>query len=112
MVQPKNPYEHSNGNTLRQLAIMLGGLGSFVFCLIGIWIGIGNEHGDWTPGFDRLFFAMLIAALPCALPFTLNLFAILLLWQKRNRRFGIGLLASSCLISLGIGVVSVQIGNF
>lgn len=92
MVKPKNPYEDSNRDTLRQIAIMLGWLGPVVFCFIGIWIGLGSEYGDCIPSFDRVFFAMIIAAIPFILPFAMNLIAIPLLCRERNRQ-----VASRCL---------------
>ena len=107
-----NPYDESNRDTLVQLAVIVGYLASVAFCLLGIWLGLGNTYGDWTPSFDGVIFAAMIAAIPFAVPFTLNFVAIPLLFKEQNRAIGIALLASACLLALGIGFVAVRMGNF
>ena len=91
---------------------MLSWLGSVPCCLIGIYIGLGNEYADWTPSFDRVFFAMAIAAIPFLLPFAINMIAIPMLWQSRRRQIGIAMLVLSYLLALVVGIAAVRMGNF
>ena len=112
MVEPRNPYEGSNRDTFRQIATMAGCMGSIASCLTGIWIGLGNECDDWTPSIDRIFFVAFIAAIPFIIPFSMNLIAIPLLYREQNRQFGIGLLISSCLIALLLGLIAARMGRF
>lgn len=98
--------------TLQRLATILGWAAPLLCCLMGIWFGIGNEYGDWTPNFDRVLFAMIIAGIPFILPFGMNLVSIPFLYRDQYRRTGLLLFASSCIMALAIGIVAVRIGNF
>jgi len=112
MTEWKNPYKNSDRDTLRQIAIMIGCLGSAIFCFFGIWIGLGSAYGDWTPSFDRVIFAIIIAAIPFMLPLTMNLIAIPLLSRVEHRPAGLALLSAACIFALVIGIVAVQLGKF
>jgi hypothetical protein len=112
MVEWKNPYRDSNRDSLHGLAFVLGLFASVAFCLAGIWIGLVNEYGDWTPGFGRFTFAIIIVAIPFVLPLTLNFISIPLLYRDRTRTTGFVLLGVSCVAALVFGIVAVQLGNF
>ena len=112
MAESEKPYSESGGGTVQQLATNLGWAASVLFCLTGIWLGLGNEYGDWTPSFDRVFFAIIIAGIPFILPFVMNVISIPMLYREQYRPAGLMLLICSCLIAFIIGIVAVRMGNF
>ena len=112
MVEWKNPYRDPNRDTLGLLAFILGLFASVAFCLAGIWIGLGNEYGEWTPSFDRFTFAIIIVAIPFILPLTLNLISIPMLYRDRTHTTGLVLLGVSCVTAMAFGIIAVQLGNF